>query len=63
MKVHFTNRLLIFIITGLRPLFGFAQCRYTVTCTQFALMQLKEKKMIPAIWAIIKRILSCNPFF
>lgn len=57
------NQLLIYLILGLRPLLGPpARCKFTVTCTQYAVLQLKEKPLFPAIWAIIKRLLACNPF-
>jgi putative component of membrane protein insertase Oxa1/YidC/SpoIIIJ protein YidD len=57
------NKLLIYLILTLRPLLGPACCKFTVSCTQYAILQLKEKPTLPALWAIIKRLLSCNPFF
>jgi putative component of membrane protein insertase Oxa1/YidC/SpoIIIJ protein YidD len=50
------------VIIGLRPLIGMAHCRYAVSCTQFAQWQLQEKSLLPAVWAIIKRVCSCGPF-
>lgn len=62
MKTPLLNKMVIFLIVGLRPLFGIAHCRYQLSCTKFATQQLKEYALLPAMWAIIKRILSCNPF-
>ncbi|MDZ4154482.1 ribonuclease P protein component [Methylicorpusculum sp.] len=56
-------RLLIFLIQGIRPLLGPACCRYQVTCTQFAIQQLQEEPLLIALWRIIKRVFSCNPFY
>ena len=56
-------RLLIFLIQGIRPLLGPACCRYQVTCTQFAVQQLQEEPLFIALWRIIKRVFSCNPFY
>ncbi|TET05816.1 membrane protein insertion efficiency factor YidD [Candidatus Dependentiae bacterium] len=57
------NRLLIYLILVLRPLLGPACCKFTISCTQYAILQLKEKSFLPALWTILKRLLSCNPFF
>jgi putative component of membrane protein insertase Oxa1/YidC/SpoIIIJ protein YidD len=48
-----------FLILGLRPLLGPASCRYEIGCTQYALNQLEEKRLVQAIWLIIKRVFSC----
>lgn len=56
-------RLFIFLIRGLRPLLGSPGCcRYTVTCTDFAIQQFKEQPFHKALWRSFKRVLSCNPF-
>jgi putative component of membrane protein insertase Oxa1/YidC/SpoIIIJ protein YidD len=62
-KAPFLNKIVIFLITGLRPLFGIAHCRYQVSCTKFAVWQLEEKPLMQAIWEIVKRVISCNPLF
>ncbi|TET36246.1 membrane protein insertion efficiency factor YidD [Candidatus Dependentiae bacterium] len=49
-------------MVGLRPLLGSAGCRYNPSCGNYAVEQLQKKSVLPALWAIIKRILSCNPF-
>lgn len=56
-------RFIIFIITGLRPLLGPAECRFEVSCTNYAKDELKNKPLLKALFSIIKRLLSCNPFF
>ena len=62
-KIPFLNKIAIFLITGIRPIFGLAHCRYQVSCTKFAVWQLQEKGFIEASWTIFKRILSCNPLW
>ena len=57
------NNIAWFVIIGLRPLFGPIQCRYSVTCTQYARAQLQKHTFCRAVWEIGKRFLSCNPFF
>lgn len=51
------------MIVGIRPLFGPSECRYSVTCTQFAADQLRNKTFFSAVLAITKRVLSCNPLW
>jgi putative component of membrane protein insertase Oxa1/YidC/SpoIIIJ protein YidD len=53
---------IIFFMTGLRPLLGPAACRFPLSCTHFAVEQLKKKSLVAALWAIIKRIAACQPF-
>jgi putative component of membrane protein insertase Oxa1/YidC/SpoIIIJ protein YidD len=61
--VSLANRVLLYIIFGIRPFFGYAECRFLVTCTQFAAHQLEQKPFFYALWEIVKRVLSCNPLF
>lgn len=61
--MKFLNKIVIFLIVGLRPLFGQAHCKYPVSCTRFAVGELQNNSLLPAVWAIIKRVCSCNPFF
>jgi putative component of membrane protein insertase Oxa1/YidC/SpoIIIJ protein YidD len=61
MKTPFLNKAVIFLIVGLRPLFGVAHCRYEVSCTKFATEQLQKEAFVCAMWHIIKRVLSCSP--
>jgi len=55
--------ILIFMIQGLRPLLGPAHCKYPISCTKYAVIQLKTKPLFTALWLITKRLISCNPFF
>ena len=58
----FISFVLQFLIMSLRPLLGPpVHCVYALSCTKFALYQLQEEPLGKAVWAIIKRLLSCNP--
>jgi len=37
-------------------------CRYTPTCSTYAIQALKKHGPIKGAYLAIKRILSCNPF-
>ncbi len=50
-------------IVGLRPLVGSARCRFTVTCTEFALLQLESEPLGAALMNILKRLSRCHPFW
>ncbi len=59
------SNLLIGLIIGLRPLLGPSPsgfCRYKIGCTEFAINQLENQTLFKAIYLIIKRLFSCNPF-
>lgn len=57
------SKTIIFILIGTRPLLGPpARCRHSPTCTHFALAELEQKPLHKALWSIVKRVLSCNPF-
>ncbi|MFA6057167.1 MAG: membrane protein insertion efficiency factor YidD [Taibaiella sp.] len=45
----------------LSPVLG-AQCRYTPTCSQYAVEALQKYGALKGSWLAFKRILSCNPF-
>jgi len=45
----------------LSPLLG-AQCRYTPTCSQYAVEALQKYGALKGSWLAVKRIVSCNPF-
>ncbi|MBN1549465.1 membrane protein insertion efficiency factor YidD [Candidatus Babeliales bacterium] len=59
MKV--VNYFLSFLIVGLRPLLGPVACRYQVTCSRYALYQLKHKPLGFALKAITARLICCSP--
>ena len=50
------------LIIGLRPLLGPACCKFDPSCTKFAVQSLANLPVHKALWAITKRLLSCNPF-
>ncbi|OGB97378.1 hypothetical protein A3F06_02650 [candidate division TM6 bacterium RIFCSPHIGHO2_12_FULL_36_22] len=37
-------------------------CRFTITCMQYAKIELKERPIYIALYNIFKRLLACNPF-
>ena len=45
----------------LRPLLG-AQCRYTPTCSEYAIEALREHGAIRGSWMAARRIGRCHPF-
>lgn len=53
------NQLAISLISGLRPLLGPSSCRYTITCTRYAIMQLEQKEFFDAFKLISMRLFSC----
>ena len=59
------RKLLIFIVRlyqkFLSPFLG-AQCRYTPTCSQYAVEALQKHGALKGGWLAFKRILSCNPW-
>jgi putative component of membrane protein insertase Oxa1/YidC/SpoIIIJ protein YidD len=49
-------------ILGLRPILGPSVCKYEPSCTKYAAHCLAELPFHKAVWVIIKRVVSCNPF-
>lgn len=45
----------------LSPVLG-ASCRYTPTCSQYAVEALQKHGIFKGSWLAIKRIVSCNPW-
>ncbi|MBN2521286.1 MAG: membrane protein insertion efficiency factor YidD [Bacteroidales bacterium] len=39
-----------------------ASCRYTPTCSEYAIQALKKYGPVKGLFLSIKRILSCNPW-
>jgi hypothetical protein len=58
--------LAIFLIKGYRkfisPLFGFNKCKFTPTCSEYALLAYKKYNFFKATVLVLWRILRCNPF-
>jgi len=46
---------------ALRPFMG-GQCRYTPTCSQYALDAYREHNVFRASWLTVRRLLRCHPF-
>ena len=46
------------IVSPLTP----SSCRFTPTCSNYALEAIRKKKMITAIKMIVKRISKCHPW-
>ena len=64
MKKLFTYILLISIYIykiAISP-FTSASCRYTPTCSQYAVEALKKHGPIKGLWLAIKRIFRCHPW-
>lgn len=60
---YYIAQLLSLLIQLLRPLLGPDKiCPFTVGCTQYAIMQLKEAPLKRALIRIVKRLALCNPF-
>ena len=53
--------LIRFYQTAISP-FTPATCRYSPTCSQYALEALKKHGIVKGGWLAFKRILSCNPW-
>ena len=46
---------------AISPLFP-ASCRYTPTCSQYALQALKKHGPAKGLWLTLKRICRCHPW-
>ncbi|OQA36093.1 MAG: hypothetical protein BWY54_00271 [Candidatus Dependentiae bacterium ADurb.Bin331] len=57
------NSLLINLLIAIRPLLGFASCKFPMSCTTFALAQLRDLPLVPACRSIARQVLACNPFW
>lgn len=57
--------LLIFLIRiyrmAISPFLG-ANCRFTPTCSAYAIEALEKKGAIKGLWLTLKRICKCHPF-
>ena len=60
------SRSLIFLITlyqaAISPFKPCACCRFTPTCSRYAIEALRTHTFFVALWLIAKRIFSCNPW-
>lgn len=61
--MNFIKQFLLDLILVLRPFFApQGACRFLVSCTDFARIELEEKPFIRAVLSVSKRVLSCHPF-
>lgn len=60
------NRIMIFLIGLYRkfisPYLGQGKCKFTPTCSQYAIEAYKKHNFFKATFMTIWRILRCNPF-
>ena len=47
-----------YAVSPLKP----ASCRYTPTCSQYAIEAVKKHGAVKGAWLAAKRILSCHPW-
>lgn len=61
------KRAMIFLIrtyqTALSPRFSGGACRYTPTCSQYAIEAIEVHGVFKGSLLAARRILRCNPFF
>lgn len=57
-----TALLIIVVLQTVRPLLGPDTCRFSLTCTKYAVKQLREKPLLIALPLILKRLWACRPF-
>ena len=59
------TRVLVALVKGyqlaLSPFFG-QQCRFTPTCSQYAIEALQLHGSIKGLWLTVKRVLRCHPW-
>lgn len=46
----------------LSPLKRFSSCRYTPTCSEYAVQAIEKYGAFKGFWMAVRRILRCNPF-
>ena len=46
---------------GISPLLG-PKCRYTPTCSQYAVEALKKHGLLKGSWLAIRRVARCHPW-
>lgn len=61
------KKIMLFMIKSyqltMSPRFSNGACRYTPTCSQYAVEALEEHGIIKGSLLAIRRIARCNPFF
>jgi putative membrane protein insertion efficiency factor len=46
---------------GISPIIG-PKCRYTPTCSSYAIQALQKHGLIKGLWLAVKRISRCHPW-
>ncbi|OFW81379.1 MAG: membrane protein insertion efficiency factor YidD [Alphaproteobacteria bacterium RIFCSPLOWO2_01_FULL_40_26] len=46
----------------LSPFLGFYKCRFTPTCSSYAIEAIRKKGLIKGFWLTLLRLLKCHPF-
>ncbi|WP_448903669.1 membrane protein insertion efficiency factor YidD [Eubacterium sp.] len=63
----FIKKIMIFLIrtyqVTLSPRFSHGSCRYTPTCSQYAIEAIQIHGIFKGSLLAVRRILRCNPFF
>ena len=60
--MKFILKTLIIIYQRIISPFTLSSCRFTPTCSNYALEAIKKKDLITAVKMIIKRISKCHPW-
>ena len=59
---HFMIKAIKFYQKYLSPLKRFSSCRYTPTCSEYAVQAIEKYGAFKGFWMAVRRILRCNPF-
>ena len=63
----YIKKAMIFLIRTyqltMSPWFSGGACRFTPTCSQYAIEAIEVHGAIKGSWLAFKRIMRCNPFF
>ncbi len=61
---NWPTQLLVFLVRGYQllvsPLLG-PRCRFTPTCSQYAVEALQTHGAVKGVWLTLRRVLCCHP--
>jgi len=57
----FFKALIVFYQGAISPLFS-PKCRYTPTCSEYALQALEKHGPFTGMWLSLKRLITCHPW-